>query len=285
MENTHTHTHTQTYIIKPPKPSVMYDMFEVIKGIGVKEVDEENYRLIPENADVIFFSYFTVKNSDRPLPRWNVWYINTESLYVKRWLKRFNKINQFVNIQKISDYSYKNIYKFKTFMPKTVKYNIFAAMYDPYYIVGTQIQTRDIDILFFGALNDRREQIKNELEEKLINKKILFINNFKETMDYSFRSKMVLVIHFYKECNPIDFYRINKLICNKIPIIHEEVQQEEKESEEYKLLSKYLVFTSASDIPSTCDYYLRNYDDLIDKTDRLFSVFKEKFSMENKRLS
>tara|TARA_B100000073_G_C23620915_1_gene528491 strand:+ start:346 stop:906 length:561 start_codon:yes stop_codon:yes gene_type:complete len=182
-----------------------------------------------------------------------------------------------VTIKKISDYSYKNINKFKTILPNTVEYNIFAPAYHPYYIYPppSNIPSKDIDILFFGVMNDRRNKMKEELVKRFPEKNILFSFEYGKTMEYSFRSKIVLVIHYYIECNPIDFYRINKLICNKIFIIHEQIQDEEKSIE----LKNHLVLSEYSDIPAKCEYYLNNPEEMEQKTTFLEKIFREKYDM------
>ncbi len=68
-------------------------------------------------------------------------------------------------------------------------------------------------------------------------------------------------------------------------IIHEDVQEEEKNHDEYKILKESLVFTPYENICKCCEKYL-NYsqnqrDDICEKT---FDIYKKHFDM-NERIN
>ena len=82
-------------------------------------------------------------------------------------------------------------------------------------------------------------------------------------------------MHFYEENFAIDYYRTSILISNKKFVIHESVQKEEEESEEYKILSKSLVFCKYDDIVKTCKKYIQlssEERDLI--AEQTYNIFK-----------
>lgn len=196
-------------------------------------------------------------------------------------------LNNITKIKYIGDYTYKNLNKFKTLLPN-IETNILCPLFHKNFIINNPIKkinennilNDNIDILFFGSLNNRRIKIKNDLNEYFKNKNlnIIFCYDYENTLYYFKKSKIVLVINFYEEDFPIDYYRITQLICNKVFIIHEDVQKEDKKSNEYKLLSKSLVFTEYDDICKTCEKYLNISENKKNEiTEKTFECFKNNF--------
>ena len=202
---------------------------------------------------------------------------NSESVYEERW-KWHKQIINHSKLFMIWDYEYENINYLKLsfnncfFVPPS--YNVLLENMIP------KNNNKDIDILFFGGINFRRKQIRNKLRASTKDLKIHFrqFENWNEQKPYIARAKIVIVVHFYEEDMPIDYYRINSLIANKIFIIHEDVQDIEKSQELYKelIISKY------ENISNTCIEWLNKTQEERDNhCNKLYDFFKNKCSLTN----
>ncbi len=109
-------------------------------------------------------------------------------------------------------------------------------------------QKKEIDILFYGSLNARREKILTQLQKKF-KTKILF-GVYGEERDYWIsRAKLVLLIHYY-ETKLFDEVRLSYLMNNGIFTIVENTP--------YKKYEDLLIFTDYEKLVDICDYYLKN---------------------------
>jgi dTDP-4-amino-4,6-dideoxygalactose transaminase len=81
---------------------------------------------------------------------------------------------------------------------------------------------KDIDILFYGALNDRRsnilENLKNSYPDKII---AIFNGDNKSLCNFIRRSKIIINIIHYKDNIIFDYYRNSFLLANKCLLISE----------------------------------------------------------------
>lgn len=79
---------------------------------------------------------------------------------------------------------------------------------------------KDIDILFYGAMNEHRAKILNELKKKY--KVIVLYNVWGKTLDnYILRSKVLLNLHFYYESSMQEQARMIRWIGSPCRIISE----------------------------------------------------------------
>ena len=218
--------------------------------------------------------------------------INTESLFVeschKVWLEHIRKMIDSNNIYMVWDYNYKNIKKLnhykgiKTYYIPPLYHYYLEEDYHKYENQNHQNLKKDTDILFYGSINERRAYLQEKLN-KLDNVKVSFANTMNLEQHYHniSRSKIVLVIHYYLENFTIDYYRISSLLANKIFVIHESVQPEEKDSKEYALLSESLVFCDYDKIVETCEKYLKFSEEERDAIcDEIYHIFKREMSLE-----
>ncbi|MBN2180406.1 MAG: hypothetical protein JW715_00725 [Sedimentisphaerales bacterium] len=132
---------------------------------------------------------------------------------------------------------------------------------------------KDIDILFYGSLNDRRIKILQELKEKY-NTKILFGVYGEQRDSLISRSKIVVQIYFY-ETKLFDGSRISYLLNNKVFSILEDTP--------YKQLEDSLVYAEYDKFVETCDYYLKNdrlRDEIAEKSFEAFSRYPESEFLE-----
>ena len=222
--------------------------FKVKKGLPKKKTD----LFITFPALFIIDEKYKIEN----IISNNIVLINTEALQ-SHWFIRMEHILFNNKVKFILDYCYKNI-KILNELNIKQKFYYCPPCYNKYFenlIPDNNI--KDIDILFLGLMNDRREKIKKDLKNELKDYNILFVHNFNETYQLISRSKIILDMHFYEENFAIDYYRSSILISNKKFVIHESVQKEEEDSEEYKILSKSLVFCKYDDIVKTCKKYIQ----------------------------
>tara|TARA_Y100000741_G_scaffold343858_1_gene307990 strand:- start:240 stop:1091 length:852 start_codon:yes stop_codon:yes gene_type:complete len=79
---------------------------------------------------------------------------------------------------------------------------------------------KEVDVLFYGSLNNRREKIINSLLKKNVKVKCLFGVYGKDRDDWIGKSKIVLNLHYY-ESKIFEIVRIFYLLTNAIPIVSE----------------------------------------------------------------
>lgn len=79
---------------------------------------------------------------------------------------------------------------------------------------------KEVDVLFYGSLNNRREKIINSLLKNNVKVKCLFGVYGKERDDWIGKSKIVLNLHYY-DSKIFEIVRIFYLLTNAIPIVSE----------------------------------------------------------------
>tara|TARA_Y100000385_G_scaffold126503_1_gene131511 strand:+ start:181 stop:1041 length:861 start_codon:yes stop_codon:yes gene_type:complete len=259
-----------------------YIPLQNFSNIIINYLKENKFKVekgLPKNKEDIFITFpvLFVMNKKYKIENIisnNIILINTEALY-SHWFIRMKNILFNNKVKYILDYCYKNIKILNQLIIKQ-KFYYCPPCYNKYFEnLIPDNKCKDIDILFLGLMNNRREKIKQDLKNELKDYNILFDHNFNETYQLISRSKIILDMHFYEENFAIDYYRTSILISNKKFVIHESVQKEEEESEEYKILSKSLVFCKYDDIVKTCKKYIQlssEERDLI--AEQTYNIFK-----------
>ena len=79
---------------------------------------------------------------------------------------------------------------------------------------------KEVDVLFYGSMNNRREKIINSLLKKNIKVKCLFGVYGKDRDDWIGKSKLVLNLHFY-DSKIFEIVRVFYLLINAIPVVSE----------------------------------------------------------------
>ena len=79
---------------------------------------------------------------------------------------------------------------------------------------------KNIDVLFYGSINARREHIINKLKDRKINIKTLFGVYGKERDDLIAKSKLILNMHMY-DSKIFEIVRVFYLLSNSIPVLTE----------------------------------------------------------------
>jgi predicted NACHT family NTPase len=143
--------------------------------------------------------------------------LNTEQIYsdtgawnqaVFPWAKQFQ----------LWDYSPRNIEKFKELGIDGAK--LFKIGYQKELVRLNSSQSKDIDVLFYGSVNERRKTILDGLEAKGLKVKVLFGVYGKDRDDWIERSKIVLNHHYY-EAQIFEIIRVFYLLTNSIAVVGE----------------------------------------------------------------
>ena len=140
--------------------------------IGCHLLHPSHFELIPKSS--IILNTEQIYNDKTP---WN------ENIYF--WAKRFQTW----------DYSQRNIEKFHRLGIKNVK--LLKIGYQKELNRISEADYQDIDVLFYGSLNERRKFVIDKLVEKGLNVKILFGVYGKDRDQWISRSKVVLNHHHY----------------------------------------------------------------------------------------
>lgn len=202
-----------------------------IHSLGLLEIAETiNYGLLNMGIDSILTSNFITTgrkqiiigghlihmipnaNIDSNAIIYNFEQIDSDSL----WLN--DSYIKLLKSHPVWDYSKRNIELLQ-------KFNVFNSTYVPLGYVSQLSRIniekhQDIDILFYGSLNPRREHILNKLKSYGLNVKILFGIYGSERDQLISKSKIVLNIHFY-EAKIFEIARISYLLSNGVCIVSE----------------------------------------------------------------
>jgi hypothetical protein len=142
---------------------------------------------------------------------------------------------------------------------------------------------KDIDILFYGTINDRRKKILDILNNKyrVVHFKDFSKNN--QLCNYIERSKIVLNIFYYEHNKIFDYYRNSFLIANKILLISEKAHSNDYEIEiELLNLEENIILASYENIINTVDTYMNiSEDEYYIRVNKQYESFKN-YNMTDK---
>ena len=178
--------------------------FDVILSINEIIADRQN----------IVFGAHLLTNNDFPI---STIIFNTEQLWngVESWVK---KIISLGHIYTIWDYNSNNIELLKgKNCKKVIKFEI--GFHNKLNRIK-QKKVKDIDVLFYGALKERRKNLLNELSNSGLRVKHLFGVYGAQRDEYISRAKIVLNCHHYK-AKIFEIVRVHYLVNNNIPVVSE----------------------------------------------------------------
>ena len=117
------------------------------------------------------------------------------------------------------DYSKRNIEQLKKIgISENVRYVPLGYVEEMTRIPPKKEQ--DIDVLFYGSINPRREKIINDLKAAGLNVEALFGVYGKARDAYIARAKVIVNIHYY-ETNIFELVRVSYLLANKKAVVSE----------------------------------------------------------------
>jgi hypothetical protein len=116
------------------------------------------------------------------------------------------------------DYSTQNIEFFKAQGIENIKYLELGYQSELSRIEIKAVQ--DIDVLFYGSINDRRAKVLDALKSSGLNVHTIFGIYGKDRDDLIARSKLVLNLHYY-DSEIFEVVRVFYLLSNSIPVVGE----------------------------------------------------------------
>ena len=250
-----------------------------------------DFKLLQNNTDTIIISNITSINDELLdiLEKYNSKkiIINTEYYENFNISKYFDFINNKPNFY-LFEYNILNINYIKN-TNKNIDYHFIPLCYDSfledYYnsrIVKKNYNEKDIDILFFGSINKRREKILNSLKRKykLAIYKKYSNNSNTELCNLIERSKIVLNIMYYDNNIIFDYYRNSFILSTRTLLITEKSSSKDYIIEDGLIeLENNVINVEYDKIIETVDYYLKNsseeeYNKLIDTQYNAFKNYK-----------
>lgn len=135
-----------------------------------------------------------------------------------------------------------------------------------------RVVRKDIDILFYGSMNDRRLKIIHELADKHgINAKYVFGVYGDELSKMIHRSKLVLNMHYY-ESSIFEAVRVLPLLASRVPVVSEA----SVDDEQYDYLENGLVRVPYSELADACKTLLTDSEKRQQVADAGFCNVKRK---------
>ena len=171
----------------------------------------------PSTKNIVLGAHLLNDNLIEDIPE-NTIIFNTEQIesITENWKKKI------LNLAKKNiifwDYSQYNL----DYLSKTIniKGKLFQIGYQKELNRINHNIVKNIDVLFYGSINTRREHIINKLKDRKINVKTLFGVYGKERDDLIAKSKLILNMHMY-ESKIFEIVRVFYLLSNSIPVLTE----------------------------------------------------------------
>ena len=116
------------------------------------------------------------------------------------------------------DYSIRNIEKLKEMRVNRAKH--FKIGFQRELVRLDKLKKKDVDVLFYGSINERRKNILEKLIAKGLMVKTLFGVYGKERDGWIERSKLVLNHHFYNS-RGFEIVRVFYLLTNSVAVVSE----------------------------------------------------------------
>jgi len=167
------------------------------------------------------------------------------------------------------DYSKENISFLKDRGIRNVKY--LPIGYHENLELIEHSQEKDIDILFYGSINNRRANILNRLKQRA-KTEVLFGVYGRERDSYIARSKIVLNMHYYP-MQVMEQVRISYLLNNKCFVI--------SEYSSHNPYGEGIVTAKYDELIDVCEYYLTKPDERHDIAKRGYCLSRENNMVEN----
>ncbi len=180
-------------------------------------VDQAENKLIANGPNIIFCASLLKRNTAFSLPH-NCIIFNSEQIEsgspfdsddYRGLLKRFA----------VWDYSARNLENLRTFVPPD-RLHYVPVGYVPELTRIVPAAREDIDVLFYGSLNDRRRKILAELSAAGLAVHYVYGVYGTERDQLIARSKVVLNVHFYPT-KIFEIIRVSYLLANRKAVVSE----------------------------------------------------------------
>lgn len=190
-------------------------LYYSMKDLGL-EVTIGFNKLDPGRRNIVIGCHLLDLSYTSTIPKSTI-ILNTEQIYsdttswnknIFAWAKKFE----------VWDYSERNIEKFVELGVKNVKH--LKIGFQKELVRIDQSKVKDVDVLFYGSVNDRRRLILEGLLEKGLSVKVLFGVYGKSRDEWVERSKIVLNHHFYNS-QIFEIVRVFYLMSNSVAVVGE----------------------------------------------------------------
>ena len=206
----------------PPHEDIFLELGEAINfSLNETGFDSElNFWGVDKERNNILIGWHQVGSTEviSNLPK-NTILLNTEQISedTKDWGSNLTKNLQWVKSFETWDYSIKNIQSFKNLGISNVKHLKLGYQKE---LARIQKLTKDIDILFYGAINERRGAVIKSLRDLGLNVVTVHGAYGQERDNLIARSKIVLNMHFYKS-QIFEAVRVFYLLTNSVAVVGE----------------------------------------------------------------
>jgi hypothetical protein len=208
-------------LVKPDNYIHCYALFELgeliffsLKDLGFEATFGLN-KIEPRGINILLGCHLLDPKFMKDVPKSTI-ILNTEQIYTETaWNKNmFSWVKNF----EVWDYSERNIEKLNQIGAKKVKFFKIGFQKEL-----SRLQTpkeKDVDVLFYGSINERRKNIIDKLSESGLVVKTLFGIYGKARDEWVERSKLVLNHHFYNS-QIFEIVRVFYLLTNSVAVVGE----------------------------------------------------------------
>jgi len=213
--------------------------------------------------------------------------INTEPLNVDYWKNMLEKVIN--NALFIIDYSYGNESVYKSM--KITNYFIlpfgYCELHENIYNNSVLSKDKDIDILFYGALTDRRKNILTDITKFSYENNINCVIRDNNLYDYNeksnilSRTKIVITIASREPdiLKTNDMFRLSFLLSNKIFFIAEKIGDDIIEDQIFGNYIEY--YRTIEELKNKILYFINNSKECENKVNNLYNFAKINYNIEN----
>ena len=213
--------------------------------------------------------------------------INTEPLNVEYWKNTLKNVIE--NALYIIDYSYgnENIYKNMNINNYFILPIGYCKLHETIYNNILPSVNKDIDILFYGAITERRKNILTDITKFSNENNINFVIRNNDLYDYNEKSKILsrskIVITIASRDPEIlktnDMFRLSFLLSNKIFFIAEKIGDNIIENDVFGDYIDY--YKTVEELKNKIIYYLNNHEERDNNAGKLYEFTKNNYNVEN----
>lgn len=263
------------------------DKYNIKNYVIPSLISDEHFELINEDNNCFIFllafqSFYNSPNKNKLLRM-------RKNKYILYQLEQINNIDKYKkNINNDLEIFMKNalyVLEYNMSNYNNLNYEInkmFVGI--PIIKNETILPVKDIDILFYGNVNEYRRNILKKLS-KDYNIKILENSFGDELRDYIIHSKIILNIHYYKDAL-LELCRIHEAIPYKCKIISEISTDDLKLCQDYEDFCVFVDFSNIEDVINKINEELENYDNInFDiNFDKKFTLYNSNFDKFVKKI-
>lgn len=161
------------------------------------------------------------------------------------------------------DYSTANIAAMRKAYPEAQATHVpfaYAPVLDYSYVRRDvfRVKRKDIDVLFFGSMNDRRAKVISQLTSMGLNVQAVFGVYGPELSVLIHRSKLVLNMHYY-DSSVFEAVRVIPLLASRVAVVSEK----SVDDDDYKYLDQTsgILVTDYDKLAFVCKQLVENADD------------------------